>query len=456
MHSLKNLLSSRWCSSSAPCCSACCGRSCWNAGSAGEGFFRTVYLFPMAVSFVASGVVWRWLMNSGTGDNAGGLNADLRRPRAWASWRTRGGPNPNWGMAAMAMPAIWQLSGYVMALFLAGFRGIPQELREAAAMDGASTYQLYRHVHLPAAHAGRAVRADHRRPHVDEDVRPDHGVSGAQWLTEVPAVYVWQALLTSDYAKAAAISIILLLLVAIVIVPYLIYTTGRRSGHDRPHAATPAELPEARRPPSGADRAPSGRTADAVAGTVVKYALVLFFLLIVLMPAVRAGRDQLQVRPRDRRDRPVEPAASSGPLASWEKAWTALRPSFLRTFQLAIPVAVISSIIGAANGFVLSRWRFPGADVVFTLILFGMFIPYQAVMIPLREIVTTIGIPPGIPTLVFVHCVYGIPICTLIFRNYYATTVPEELIEAAPGGRRRAAAHVRLGSSCRSRSPASW
>nr|WP_239135817.1 carbohydrate ABC transporter permease [Dactylosporangium siamense] len=117
--------------------------------------------------------------------------------------------------------------------------------------------------------------------------------------------------------------------------------------------------------------------------------------------------------------------------ASWEKAWTSLRPSFIRTFELAIPVAAISSLLGAANGFVLSRWRFPGADVVFTLILFGMFIPYQAVMIPLRSIVHEIGLPPGIPTLVFVHCVYGIPICTLIFRNYYATTVPVELIEAS-------------------------
>jgi glucose/mannose transport system permease protein len=68
---------------------------------------------------------------------------------------------------------------------------------------------------------------------------------------------------------------------------------------------------------------------------------------------------------------------------------------------------------------------------VFTLILFGMFIPYQAVMIPLREVVQTIGLAPGIPTLVFVHCIYGIPICTLIFRNYYATTVPVEIIEAS-------------------------
>ena len=165
-------------------------------------------------------------------------------------------------------------------------------------------------------------------------------------------------------------------------------------------------------------------------GSIVKYGLALFFLVVVLMPmyvlivtSFKAGSD---IGVTSQWNLP-----SQWTTASWAKAWDALQPSFVRTFELAIPVALISSVVGAANGFVLSRWRFPGADVVFTLILFGMFIPYQAVMIPLREIVTTIGIPPGISTLVFVHCVYGIPICTLIFRNYYATTVPEELIEAA-------------------------
>src|SRR5262249_13383532 len=98
---------------------------------------------------------------------------------------------------------------------------------------------------------------------------------------------------------------------------------------------------------------------------------------------------------------------------------------------LAIPVALISSFLGAANGFVLSRWRFPGADVAFTLILFGMFIPYQAVMIPLGEVLNDTNIERGIPRLILVHIVYGIPICTLIFRNYYATVIPLELIEAA-------------------------
>jgi glucose/mannose transport system permease protein len=164
--------------------------------------------------------------------------------------------------------------------------------------------------------------------------------------------------------------------------------------------------------------------------SIFKYLLALMFLIIVLMPMyvliVTSFKSGADIGVTSQWNLP-----ETWTLASWEKAWNVLRPSFIRTFELAIPVAVISSLIGAANGFVLSRWRFPGADIVFTLILFGMFIPYQAVMIPLREIVTTLGIPPGITTLVFVHCVYGIPICTLIFRNYYATTVPEELIEAA-------------------------
>lgn len=191
-------------------------------GIPGEGFFRAVYLFPMAVSFVASGVVWRWLMNSGTGDQAGGLNrifADLHLGFLENSWWT----NPNWGMAAMAVPAIWQLAGYVMALFLAGFRGIPAELREAAQMDGATTYQLYRHVLFPQltpTALSVLIILGHMSMKMFDLIM---SVSGAQWITEVPAVYVWQTLLTSDYAKAAAISIVLLLLVAIVIVPYLIY-----------------------------------------------------------------------------------------------------------------------------------------------------------------------------------------------------------------------------------------
>jgi len=97
---------------------------------------------------------------------------------------------------------------------------------------------------------------------------------------------------------------------------------------------------------------------------------------------------------------------------------------------MVIPASIISSMLGSMNGFVLSKWRFPGADVVFTLILFGMFIPYQAVMVPLVQLMSNLGVPNGVPSLIVLHVVYGLPITTLIFRNYYAG-VPVELVEAA-------------------------
>ena len=121
-------------------------------------------------------------------------------------------------------------------------------------------------------------------------------------------------------------------------------------------------------------------------------------------------------------------------LDAWREAWNGdqygLLPFLKNSLKLVIPATLISTLVGSLNGFVLSRWRFPGSDAVFLFLLFGMFIPYQAVMIPLTQIFIDIGAPEGIPRLVFAHVIYGIPITTLIFRSYYAT-IPEDLIEAA-------------------------
>lgn len=115
---------------------------------------------------------------------------------------------------------------------------------------------------------------------------------------------------------------------------------------------------------------------------------------------------------------------------NWAQAWEALGPSIGRSVQMVVPSTIISAVLGCMNGFVLSRWRFPGADIVFTLILFGMFLPYQAVMIPLMQMLLDAGVPNGIPSLILLHVVFGIPITTLIFRNYFES-VPHEMIESA-------------------------
>lgn len=195
--------------------------------SKGEGIFRSIYLFPMAVSFVASGVVWRWLLNSNEGDKASGLNRLFQMVGLDAL------QNPWWnqitfGIAAIALPAIWQLSGYVMALFLAGFRGIPDELREAARVDGASEWQVYRHVLFPQL-APIALSALVIIGHMSlKSFDLIMSISSAStYQTKVPAVDMFVFKNSFDYANAAAVGTILLVIVAVVIVPYLWWTNRK-------------------------------------------------------------------------------------------------------------------------------------------------------------------------------------------------------------------------------------
>jgi glucose/mannose transport system permease protein len=107
-----------------------------------------------------------------------------------------------------------------------------------------------------------------------------------------------------------------------------------------------------------------------------------------------------------------------------------LSANFLNSVYLAVPATVFSAILGSMNGYVLAKWKFKGSNVLFLLMLFGMFIPYQSILIPLVQVLQRMHLYGTLPGLIFVHVVYGIPICTLIFRNYYAA-IPTELLEAA-------------------------
>ena len=116
--------------------------------------------------------------------------------------------------------------------------------------------------------------------------------------------------------------------------------------------------------------------------------------------------------------------------ASFTSAWTQLQPFFVNSIKIAVPAAIISSIIGSINGYIFAKWRFPFSNLIFLLILFGMFIPYQAILIPLWRVESALGLTGSIEGLILVHIIYGIPITTLIFRNYYVG-IPNELVEAA-------------------------
>jgi glucose/mannose transport system permease protein len=123
-------------------------------------------------------------------------------------------------------------------------------------------------------------------------------------------------------------------------------------------------------------------------------------------------------------------------LDSFAAVWPKLRSGFVNSTVVAIPASILSSVLGSANGFVLARSRLPGAGVIFPLILFGIFVPYQAVLIPLVQTMTAAGLrgagdaTGGLRGLVLIHIVYGLPITTLIFRNFFVG-LPLSLTELA-------------------------
>ena len=123
----------------------------------------------------------------------------------------------------------------------------------------------------------------------------------------------------------------------------------------------------------------------------------------------------------------------------WAKAWSqacsgitceGLRPYFFNSILLAAPSVAISTVIGALNGYVIAQWRFRGADTVFALLLFGCFIPFQVVLLPMAKMLGLLGLAGTIPGLMLVHVVYGIGFTTLFFRNFYVT-IPADLLKAA-------------------------
>jgi len=195
----------------------------------GEGFFRSAFLSPMAVSFVTSGVVWRWLLNSAQDDRAGGLNRLFQMvglgclPNSWTQ-------NITFGVLAIALPAVWQLSGYVMSLFLAGFRGVPEELREAARVDGATEWQIYRRVIFPSLTlvALSAVVIIGHMSLTSFDLIMNI-TDQRTCSTKVPAIDMYNYVTSGDYANAVAVGMILLIVIAILVVPDLIHDSRERT-----------------------------------------------------------------------------------------------------------------------------------------------------------------------------------------------------------------------------------
>jgi len=168
------------------------------------------------------------------------------------------------------------------------------------------------------------------------------------------------------------------------------------------------------------------------------YAVLLVFAVWFLTPLyvmlVTSLKDAGQIREGHLLALPSSPT-----LAAWSKAWSSactgvdcggLKPFFMNSVLMVVPAVLVSTALGALNGYVLTKWRFRGSETLFALLLFGVFMPMQVVLLPMSQVLGWLGIASSIWGLILIHVLAGIPGTTLFFRNYYVG-LPDELIKAA-------------------------
>jgi glucose/mannose transport system permease protein len=199
----------------------------------GESFFRNVFIFPMAVSFIVTGVIWQWLLNPTTG-----FNLILRKlgfdsvPKWYTSTEIYLGlpiGQIKFGIPiaiiAVAIATVWQMSGFAMAMYLAGLRAVPDDLREAARVDGAKESQIFFKVILPQLTPitmSLVIILAHISLKIFDLVYAMTG-PGAMFVTDVPGVYMFETTFRGNhYAQGAGIAMVMLAFISLLIIPYLV------------------------------------------------------------------------------------------------------------------------------------------------------------------------------------------------------------------------------------------
>ena len=183
-----------------------------------------------------------------------------------------------------------------------------------------------------------------------------------------------------------------------------------------------------------ADRKSTGFRADRIVLYAVLLCLALLFLLPVYVMVVNSIKPLDEIRSGNLMALPIV-----WTIDPWLTAWstaqigvqpTGLKPYFVNSFLLVVPAVAISTLIGALNGYILTQFKFRGANLLFAAMLFSVFIPFQIVLIPMAKTLGILGLAGTVKGLIFVNVVYGIGFTTLFFRNYYAA-FPNELIRSA-------------------------
>ena len=328
-----------------------------------------------------------------------------------------------------------------MCLMLAGLRGIDEEIWKASRVDGIPKWRTYLFIVIPMMRPVFVttlviIAVGHRRVY-DLVVAQTGGGPGI--ASEVPAKYVYDYMFhAQNLGQGFAASTMMLLTVAHrhralglsrIRAEALAWLTRHARRHDRRRRRDRADLPDRAAP---RPRRAFSRRNIFIYGTLIVVAL--YYLLPLYVMIVTSLKGMPEIRLGNIFAPPLEIT-----FEPWVKAWATrlhrpeLRRAVARLLELGAhhrPSVILSIAIASVNGYALANWRFKGAEIFFTILIVGAFIPYQVMIYPIVIMLREIGIYGTLSGLVIVHSIFGMPILTLLFRNYFAS-LPEELFKAA-------------------------
>lgn len=173
-------------------------------------------------------------------------------------------------------------------------------------------------------------------------------------------------------------------------------------------------------------------------GRFALYTILSLFVIYYLLPWIVMVLTSVKTMD-DIRNGNLISLPSGISLDAWEAAWSSacigvkcegIRGYFFNSIKMVVPSVLISTIIGAANGYVFSKWRFRGSEILFSMLLIGCFIPFQVILLPMARTLGKLGLAQSLTGLIIVHVVYGLAFTTLFFRNFYVS-IPDDLVKAA-------------------------
>jgi len=187
----------------------------------------------------------------------------------------------------------------------------------------------------------------------------------------------------------------------------------------------------------------SANNTNHYLGRVFIYATLLLFAFYFLVPLYVLMTTSLKTLPEIRTGNILSLPESLN-FDAWSIAWAGdktaqcdtgvicvgMAPYFWNSIVMAVPAVFLSTLLGALNGYLLTKWKFKGSDIIFGLLLLGCFIPFQVILLPMAQVLGMLGLSGSVSGLVLVHVIYGVAFTTLFFRNYYIT-IPTELVKAA-------------------------